>query len=440
MAANTFREFIRLLEENAELRTGEREVSLHHELAALLRENEKRDNKALLFSRVRGYSIPVAGSLYSTTRRCLLGMGFDSMADFASGFSEAVASPLAPVIVGRDQSPVKQQIWTSDADLGRLPIPVHFQGDGGPYITAGVLMTQGGGNAGVYRCQVHGPRKLGVVPNKGKDLYYILKNAWKENRTVQVAVAVGVEPALFFAACWPTPRRVYEVAVAGALKKKAIELVKAETVDVMVPAEAEIVIEGIIHPRQLHPEGPFTDMSSLCSSVGPQPCIEITAMTTRNQPIFHTVLASDAKEHFKSRFSNFWIDYQAGGHNPTADLQEIVPTRYDVYFPPAAVNFHVYVAIEKFDDSDPSRIIDYMFAKHPLLKLVMIVDKDVNVRDPDEIQWALATRVGREEQVSLRKGVSSNLDVSGTDGTVLKVGIDATVPVLQREKITRDPA
>ncbi len=439
MAERDLREFLEILQREGELVEVTEPVSIKNELAARIDASERAENKAFLFCSVRGHSIPVAAGLYGSTRRHLLGLRMKTMAEFADRLDAAIKRPVPPEVV-RGSVPLCQEVrFPEDAGLERLPIPTHCAGDAGPYITSGVVALRDGHrrNAGVYRMQVHGSRRLTILTNRFHDGHRILQAAAEAGRTVDVAISIGVDPAVFISAFWAVGPDVEEFAVAGALLGHPLLLAPALSVEIEVPAHAEVVIEGRIRPGNEEIEGPFADITGLITSSGKQPVIEISAITTRRDPIYHTVLAFNSREHFKSRGSDFWRDYQETGRVKIPGLAEELGTTYSIFFPPTARNFHAVVSVAKLDNETPRRLIDAVFRTYRFLKRVIVVDDDIDIRDPAQVEWAQATRVGRPEQITILRGFGSRIDTSQdeADGQVLKMGIDATVPMALRTEV-----
>ena len=438
MADVGLRWFLERLRNEGEMVEVHRPVSLVHELAAHVDASERGENKAFLFRAIKGHDIPVAAGLYGSTRRHLLGLRMGGMSEFAERLEHAIARPVAPERLGGVHASCQEVRFTPDMGLERLPIPTHFAGDGGPYVTSGVVILHDGNrrNAGVYRIQVHGPRELTIMTNRFHDGHGIVAEALAAGSTVDVAITIGVDPALFIAAFWPVGPHADEVGVAGALLGHPLGVVPALTVDLEVPAHAEIVIEGRIG-IQTRFEGPFADITGQVTSAGEQPVVEVSAITTRRDPIYHTVLGFNSREHFKSRNNDFWHDYQAAGRARVRGLD--LGTAYDVHFPPAGRNFHVVASLRKLDDDMPRRLIEGLFGAYGYLKRVVVVDDDIDIRDPAQVEWAQATRVGRPGQITVNQGLGSRIDASRdpADDRVVKVGIDATVPLAQRDEVIR---
>lgn len=436
-----FRGFLEILRHEGELVEATEPISLTLELAARVDASEKNDNKAFLFRAVTDHTIPVAAGLYGSTRRHLLGLRMRNLSEFADLMEASLKAPVPPEI-SRRGSPPCQEIRLGDSyGVDRLPIPVHFPGDAGPYITSGVVtMCEGRRrNVGIYRIQVHGPRRLTIFTNRYHDGHRILDSTLTQGCPVDVAISIGVDPAIFVSALWPCGPGIEEFGVAGALMKQPVVLTPALTVDVAVPAHAEIVIEGKIQPGNEEIEGPFADITGQITSSGKQPVVDVTAITMRQNPIYHTVLGFNSREHFKSRNSEFWRDYQATGRVKLPALQEALGNDYKIYFPPAARNFHAVVAFKKSNDDQPRCIIEAVFQSYRYLKRVIVVDDDIDITDHTQVEWAFATRVGRPEQVVMNAGLGSRLDKSAKEsgGQVIKMGIDATVPMELRAEILR---
>ena len=434
-----FRWFLDRLRNEGELVEPDQSVSLVHELAAHVDASERGDNKAFFFRAVKGHRVPVAAGLYGSTRRHLLGLRMGTMSEFAERLEQAIARPVAPKRLSGVDAACQEVRFSREVGLECLPIPTHFPGDSGPYITSGVVNLNDGKrrNAGVYRIQVHGSHELTIMTNRFHDGHRILSEAQALGRTVEVAIAIGVDPVLFIAAFWPVGPHADETGVAGELLGQPLEVVPALTVDLEVPAHAEIVIEGRISPTLTRPEGPFADITGQVTSAGPQPVVHVSAITTRRDPIYHTVLGFNSREHFKSRNNDFWHDFQAAGWARVRGID--LGTAYDVHFPPAGRNFHAVASLRKLDDEMPRRLVEALFATYGYLKRVVVVDDDIDIRDPAQVEWAQATRVGRSEQITIERGFGSRIDASRdpSDDRVVKVGIDATVPLVQRDEVIR---
>jgi 2,5-furandicarboxylate decarboxylase 1 len=327
--------------------------------------------------------------------------------------------------------PCKEVVLKSeDADLSRFPIPIFSQNDSGPFITAGLVISKdpesARSNTSIYRLQVHGPRRMGV---KAQQLHRQLRNAEAKGQGLPVAIAIGTDPALMLASQWDAPYGVDELELAGALRGEPVEVVRAETVDLMVPATAEIVIEGYIHPQIREIEGPFGEVGGYSTPRFPKPVIEVTAITHRKNPIFQAALTGmpTTENHVLRQIpmeaSYYW------------ELKKRHPGVTAVHFPAAgAILFLVVIAMKQTYLYEARNAIASMFATRRN-KIIIVVDDDVDIYDMEKVMWAVATRSRPEEDVV----VFPRLSTSGMDPSAFRLegtdsfwnsglGIDATKP------------
>jgi 2,5-furandicarboxylate decarboxylase 1 len=259
MPFRDLRAFIAYLEDQKELRRIRKLVDTTYEIAAYIRKTSDIKGPALLFENVKHSHIPVLGGVFATRKRALLALQ-TSDKECADKFQYALEHLLPPRTVA--SAPCKEVILKSaDADLSRFPIPIFSQGDSGPFITAGLVISKdpesARSNTSIYRLQVHDSHRLGV---KAQQLQRQLRKAEARGEALPVAIAIGTDPVLMLASQWDAPYGVDEIELAGALRGEPVEVVRAETVDLMVPATAEIIIEGYIQPKTREIEGPFGEV------------------------------------------------------------------------------------------------------------------------------------------------------------------------------------
>jgi 2,5-furandicarboxylate decarboxylase 1 len=342
-----------------------------------------------------------------------------------SHFAWAQANPQAGLMVDAAQAPVKEEV-THQVDLRDLPIPVHHEKDSGAYITAGVLIAKhpatGIRNLSIHRLQVSGKNKLGILMLP-RHLMRLYKLAEENNEPLEVAIAIGLDPLLLLASQALTPPDCDELDIAGSLYGKPIKLVKAESVDLEVPAEAEIVLEGRLLPEVREMEGPFGEYPKYYGPASPKPVIELTAMTSRRKPIYQTIVPA-SMEHLL-----------LGGIPREGGLLQLVksavPTTCGVHLTPGGVcRYHAVISIDKQNEGEAKNAIFAAFASCQEMKHVVVVDRDVNIYDPVEVEWAIATRCQASRDVLVVPRASGNkLDPSSDDGVSDKMGIDATIPL-----------
>jgi 2,5-furandicarboxylate decarboxylase 1 len=428
MPFTDLREFIAYLEDQKELRRIRKPVDTKYEIAAYIRKTSDIKGPALLFENVQQSSIPVLGGVFATRKRALLAME-TSEKEYAEKFNYALEHLTPPRKIS--SGPCKEVVLKSnDADLSRFPIPIFSQNDSGPFITAGLVISKdpesARSNTSIYRLQVHGSRRLGV---KAQQLQRQLRKAETRGEPLPVAIAIGTDPVLMLASQWDAPYGVDEIQLAGALRGEPVEVVRAETLDLMVPATAEIVIEGYIRPNTREIEGPFGEVGGYSTPKFPKPVIEITAITHRKNPIFQAALTGmpTTENHILRQIpmeaTYYW------------ELKKRHPGITAVHFPAAgAILFLVVIAMKQTYLYEARNAIASMFATRRN-KIIIVVDDDVDIYDMEKVMWAVATRSRPEEDVV----VFPRLSTSGMDPSAFRLegsdsfwnsglGIDATRP------------
>jgi UbiD family decarboxylase len=334
--------------------------------------------------------------------------------------TDALANPRVPEVV---ESGACQQVIERDVDLRRLPILTHLPTDRAPYITAGVAVIcdpDYGRNVSFHRLMVLGPRTLAarIVEGRGTD------TAWRKcGDKLPVAICIGNSLPVLLAASMSPPKGVDELGIANAMS--ATSLVQCQTVDLQVPADTEIVLEGHI-THTLTDEGPFLDLTETMDFVRQQPVIEIDCITRRRNAIYQALLPGKLEHKLLMGMPK----------EPTifAAVSEACECR-DVLITPGGTSWlHAVVSIAKHGPEDGRRAIEAAFKGHGSLKHVVIVDDDINIRDPAEVEWAIATRFQADRDlVVLSEQPGSSLDPSamhipGQKTRTAKMGLDATIP------------
>ena len=326
-------------------------------------------------------------------------------------------------------SPTKEII--EKPDLSKLPILTHFEGDGAPYITAGVVVSEYEGvmNASIHRLRVIGKDRLAVRLVEFRHTYNLYKKAQENGEPLPVAIVIGIDPVTLFAVSTRVPEGK-EFNYASALSGEPIELFECEN-GIKIP-HAEIVLEGYIHPTELVDEGPFVDISGTYDIIRKQPVVYLTNVMNRRDPIYHALLPAGSEHHIL-----MGIPYEPLIFNEVkkvADVKNVVMTPGGCYY------FHAVVQIHKTNDDEAKHAIDATFAAHKSLKHVIIVDDDINIFDPNDIEFAIATRVKGDEDIYIYPNVrGSTLDPRSENGIGTKVGIDATMELSKKWKFQRVP-
>ncbi len=324
-------------------------------------------------------------------------------------------------------SPTREVI--EKPDLYRLPILTHFEGDGAPYITAGVVVSEYEGlmNASIHRLRVIGKDRLAVRLVEFRHTYNLYKKASGKGEPLPIAIVIGIDPVALFAISTRVPEGK-EYNYAAALAGEPLEVFELEN-GIKVP-HAEIVLEGYIHPTELVDEGPFVDISGTYDIVRKQPVIYITKILHRRDPIYHALIPAGSEHNIM-----MGIPYEPLIFNEVrkvADVKNVVMTPGGCYY------FHAVVQINKTNDDEAKKAIDATFAAHKSCKHVVIVDDDINIFDPNDIEFAIATRVKGDEDIYIYPNVrGSTLDPRSENGIGTKVGIDATMDLSKRWKFER---
>jgi UbiD family decarboxylase len=426
-----FRTFLEALEAAGELRRIRTPVDPAYELGAILRRISDEQGPAILFEAVGGSPVPVAANLFGTRRRVAMGLGLDletMVTDWAGRLDDRVPARLD----GR--SLADQGLERVPVDLGRLPHPTLNEKDGGPFITAGVVCSidpEGGArNAAIYRLQVYGPARLGILSSPHRDAGRAIVNARAREEDLPIAISIGVDPALFVAACSPISYGTFEADVAGALRGAPLTLSPIEHGGLAVP-EAEIVLEGWVRTRERATEGPFGEFTGYYGPPGERPVIDVTAMYLRPDPILQIA-------YIGYPITETQVLQTASG-DPTAyqQLKPMVPGLVAVHMPPSSGGQPImYMSLRKRSQGEAGSAILAAMASKSRPKYVVVVDDDIDVTNETMVLWALATRSSPDRGVYLVEDtVGMTLDPMsthtpgrfGTSVTAAKLGIDATI-------------
>ncbi|MEJ2574407.1 MAG: 4-hydroxy-3-polyprenylbenzoate decarboxylase [Gammaproteobacteria bacterium] len=453
MIYTDLRDFLAKLERENELKRIQLEVDPRLEMTEICDRTLQAGGPALLFERPTGHTIPVLGNLFGTPRRVALGMGQESVAALREvgellaylkepeppkGFKDAWEKfpvlkqvlNMAPKIVAR--AACQEHVLTGDdIDLGRWPIQTCWPGDAGPLITWALVVTKGPHkdrqNMGIYRQQVIGRNKVIMrwLAHRGGALDY---RDWCEaypERPFPVAVALGADPATILAAVTPVPDTLSEYGFAGLLRGSKTELAKCRSHDLQVPAAAEIVLEGFIHPGEVAPEGPFGDHTGYYNEVETFPVFTIERITHRDEPIYHSTYTGrppDEPAVLGVALNEVFIPL----------LQKQFPEITDFYLPPEGCSYRL--AVVSMRKQYPGHAKRVMFGVWSFLrqfmytKFVIVTDDDVDVREWKDVIWAMTTRMdpGRDTVIIDNTPIDYLDFASPVAGLGSKIGFDAT--------------
>ena len=432
----TLRDWLVHLAKTGRVATIDKPVALEHELAAIAKRLDGA--QSAFFTKPGRHDVPVVSGFMSKRAWIAEAMGIEE-SDLLARFRSAAEKPVASKLLDRVDAACQEVVHTSSIDLhALLPIPTHSEHDNGPYITAGLVIARnprtGVQNVSINRIQVHGPDRMAILLLP-RHLYAFQKAAEEAGDALDVAVAIGVDPLTMLASQAITPIDHDELEIAGALHGAPLPVVKCVTNDVHVPAFAEIVIEGRILPNVREPEGPFGEFPKYYSAKEAREVIEVTAVTHRSDPIFHTIVPAEMEHLLLGA-----IPREA---TLLAHLQRSHPGVKDVHLSVGGVcRYHLWVQFDKKREGEAKNVILCAFGAHYDIKQVVVVDTDVDVHDPAEIEWAIATRFQADRDLVVIAGAQgSPLDPSTTvgqpedgpphlQGVSAKMGLDATRPAV----------
>jgi len=426
MATTDLRQFIERLESDGELLHITEEVDLKFDISGYIRNTSDVEGPALLFENVKGHSMPVVGGLFSSRRLMLKAMDITEK-DAVSHYLHAMQNLSEPQLV--ESGPCKEVIKLAEqASLNELPIPIHSELDSGPFITAGVAISKdiddGSKNASIYRFEQQGERQLGVLSPIPHHLGLHYQKAEAQGKPLEVAIALGVSPAVLICTQWEAAYGVNELTLVGALQGQPLEVVKCETVDLEVPASAEIIIEGFMHPDKRQMEGPFGEYTGYYTPACPKPLLEISAISHRQDAIFQTALTGlpTTDNHVLKM-----IPMEASCY---AFLKQRFPGVKKVHFHGAGgVGLMAIVSIEQHTKSEARNMLATMLSAQGT-KVVIAVDEDVDIFDLDSVMWAVCTRSQADRDLIVLPNMAAfQLDPSAPEpGILTTMGIDATKP------------
>ncbi len=411
-----------------------REVDPHFEISAILRKLQRLgENPLVIFDRVKGSEFPVVTNVISENKRVALALETPEE-EVLRTFIRREENRVPPRIV--KDGPVKERVFIGDqVDLHRFPILTQCEKDGGAFVTAGVTIARnpdtGNLNSGTYRQMIHEKNLLGIAIGGHAHLGYCLRKMEKQGKGLPVVTYIGHHPLCMLGSQSRVAFGEDEMTVIGGLMEEPIDLVPCETVDLMVPAHAEIAIEGIIRPNERRWEGPFGEYTQYYGYARNSPVFEVTAITRREKPYYQDIFSVSPEHHTSTRLGREAVLYQK--------VRASCPSVRDVSMPLSGMcRLSAYVQIDKQYDGEAKMAALAALASDVFVKLAIIVDKDVNVHNEEEVLWAVSTRTQPDQDTFFVSNcIGSRLDPSGysvwsrheRNGMNTKWAIDATKPV-----------
>ena len=453
MKYRDLRDFIQQLEQRGELKHISQEIDPRLEMTEICDRALRAGGPAILFENPKGSDIPVLGNLFGTPERVALGMGEESVdalrevgkllaflkePEPPKGMKDAWQKlPIFKQVLNMAPNVLKKApcqanvIEGDDVDLGKLPIQTCWPGDAGPLITWALVITKGPSkdrqNLGIYRQQVIGRNKVIMrwLAHRGGALDF---RDWRQvhpGEPFPVAVALGADPATILGAVTPVPDTLSEYAFAGLLRGGKTEVVKCLGSDLQVPASAEFVLEGVIHPDEEAEEGPFGDHTGYYNEVERFPVFTIERITHRDNPIYHSTYTGrppDEPAILGVALNEVFVPI----------LQKQFPEISDFYLPPEGCSYRMaVVSMKKQYPGHAKRVMLGVWSflrQFMYTKFVIVTDDDVNVRDWQDVIWAMTTRMDPARDTTIIDNTPIDyLDfASPVSGLGSKLGFDAT--------------
>ena len=447
MAYSDLREFIAALEKAGELKRIPFEVDPYLEITEFADRAVKGGGPALLFEKPKGYSVPLLINSLASERRMQIALQVEEFQQIADRISEYLQMQMPQGLLGKlsmlpklaemgsffpktvSSAPCQEVVLKGDQiDLGRLPVLTCWPQDGGPYITLPMVFTKnpetGKRNCGMYRMQVYDARTTGMHWQAHKQGAEHYRRRFKAGETrMDVAVAIGADPAVMYSAILPLPPDLDEMMIAGFLRKKPVEMVQCLTVDVDVPANAEYVLEGYVEMGERRTEGPFGDHTGYYSLEDEYPVFHLTCLTHRRNPIYATTIVGPPPME----------DYYMGKaiertFLPLMRMQ--IPEIRDMCLPAEGI-FHNLMLV-KIRKSYPMQARKVMHAIWGLgqamfTKCIVVVDEDVDIQNYSEVAWKALNNIDPQRDIEFVTGPIDSLDhASRMINWGSKMGIDAT--------------
>lgn len=427
----SLREFLKQAEKEKQVLHVNEEVSTNLEMSYIMKSFDC-EGPILLFEKVKGSETEIVANVCGTRKRICSSLNVNSQGLYEK-LTESWQSPPKAKLVG--DGAVSEVV--EKPGLSMIPVLTHFERDAGRYITSGVVHAKSVDgkveNVSIHRLQILDKNHLAIrlVP---RHLYKLWSAAKEAGKDLDVAISIGVHPAVLLAASSPLPFGVCEFDVANALLGGKLHLVKCQHVNAYAPADAELVLEGRISASKEVAEGPFVDVTGTYDIQRKQPVVEIVGIMHREAYLYEALLPSGSEHKLLMGLPHEVLIWDA--------VSRVVPKVHAVNLSMGGCGWlHAVISIEKQLDGDGKNALLAAFAAHASLKHAVVVDEDINVCDASDVEWAIATRFqASEDLIVINNARGSTLDSSANQDTGLttKVGVDATRPLTKpKEKFER---
>ena len=429
--SGSLRNYLALLEGTGNLVHFNEELSTRFEIPAAIKYIARHKRKTVIFDHVQHYDIPVVGNLFASRRHLAIALAVRED-QLEQEITSRVENPIQPKIVA--SAPVQEVVIRENIDIQKtIPVLTHHEKDAGPYFTSAVVIARdpetGIRGMGVHRIQIKDRDKIGILL-ASPPLSNFLNKAEKSGESLEIAIALGVDPLTFLGAVFFAPEGIDKFDIAGGLHQAPVELVKGCSTDLEVPANAEFVLEGYLVPGQREVEGPFGETTGYYLTFD-SPIGQITSITHRSRPLYYGLVPFIGEEE---------VIFQAISRpRLLKTFRESLPDVSIKDLNIVLTGAICVVQIRKKRDDDAPRIIDLLLST-PQAKMAVVVDEDIDIFDQHEVNWAMVTRVRPDSDVIIKPGQPGlSIDPSAEEltrnedgrsvGKTAKLGIDATKPL-----------
>ena len=416
----SMRSILAVLGDAGDLHKVSRSVDPRFEIASVL--SLRDGGPAQLFQRVKGHSMPVIGNVFNSRGRFASAFGVQRE-ELDAFCVSALRNPIKPVMV--DAGPAQQVVHAGTIDIGQLlPVPQWFERESAPYITAGVIVAKdlqtGRRNVSIARLRLEGGNRLMAGIAKNHHLAILAEKSQASGHDLEIAVAIGNHAAVLLGSQMYVELGDDEFDIAGGLLGCAVELVKCKTVDLEVPAHAEIILEGRLLPNELIDEGPVSEFPGFYVDYGAGLAAEVSLVSHRTDAIYQAILPGYANEHCL-------LGAVAIGTTLTRDLQRSIPAVQRVFVTDGGMGrLHAVIVMHRPRLGEGKRAIVLAMGLVNLLKLVVVVEDDIDPEDPQQVEWSLAARFrGHEDLIVLPDVKADRCDPVHVNQVVTKLGMVA---------------
>jgi UbiD family decarboxylase len=433
MSAQDWRSFIRQIEaaDSSQVVRLQEEIHPAFEITAFMTELEKTGVSPLvIFENVKGYSIPVVTNLSGSRKRLALAFQVKEE-DLWAEYSRRMKSPIREKVIG--ESPARERVLTGEqVDILQFPILTHFQEDPAPYLTAGLILSAdpdtGVSSLGYHRLMAKGKNRFGISLHSRRRLWDYQRRAEEKGRNLPVVCALGVHPLISLSSISMIPLQVGKYEIAGGLLGEPLEVVQGINTPLRIPAYAEIVLEGEVLAGVREPEGPFGEFTGYSSLRSTQNVFVAHTLYYRKDPLYQSICAGLSAEHNTLLALPREADL-------IQHLSRTIPGLRAVHVPLSGCGLlHAYISMKKTAEGQGKQAILTALGLDHCLKLVVVVDEDVNVFNEGEVLWAISTRFQADRDLVMVPGTMGViLDPSASEnGLSARVGMDATKPLQEK--------